>query len=148
MTEYRDMLIDVWIDASVLNDDGEDQPDWVYTHMHEIEKAIGKDVLDLAYERYTKRDASHLYKGAKVRSKRRVPYSELFNDPQDTYRDDEGSLALDADLKGEIVEDYIDHEIDPEGYFDCSVLFETSESGLPLLCRVEWLEWEDDQDEA
>lgn len=145
----KDILIGMWVDSEVRKRQFEYRIDgWIEAWMHEIEKEISLDELELAYERFVKRGDEHLYKGAAVRTKRPIPYSELFNDFADEYpiaADD--YFFLGAGWEGQIVDTWLDADESDNGYFDCSVNFPEHGS---WLCRVEWLDWEcdDDDDES
>lgn len=66
----QSLLVTIYIDTR-LDIDGENtwaterQEAW----MHEIEKELGAEYLELQYERFIKRDADRLHVGAQVKSK-------------------------------------------------------------------------------
>ena len=141
MNNLQSLLESIYIDMR-LDQDSEEVwlSDRMAAQMHEIEDELGKKYLNNLYERFLKTDNYHLYIGAKVRVKRHVPYSELFNDPTNEYSEDEGSFSLEEGREGEIIE----IDVDPEfSYWDCTVKFKHD---IHVMCRVEWLDWEDDDE--
>lgn len=142
MNSCENMLKGIYIDIC-LDEDGDFGLSYrMHAWKQQLEKEFGKEELSLAHERFVKTDDDHLYVGAKVRVKRHIPYSEVFNDPGDTYLDDDGSFSLAEGLEGEIVEIDVDPEFD---YWDCTVAFHGGE--MPVMCKVEWLKWGDDEED-
>ncbi len=145
MEQYRNLLKDIWVDAQIVMDYEEAQPDWVYNNIRDIEKLIDLEELALHKGRFVKRGSDHLYKGAQVRTKRDIYYGEMFNDP--AGQSPQATPFLDKGRSGTITDIWLDDEESDHGYFDCVVYFANVGT---LLCRVEWLEWLEDleDDEA
>lgn len=140
MNDYREMLKGIWTDAKTVMDYEEQQPEWVYSWMHEIEAAINLKELELHKERFDKTMNSCLYKGAKVRVKRDLYFGELWNDPEG-----QSPITTPMLLKGQLGEISavdLDEEENDNGYYDCSVSFPAG----AWLMRVEWLDFLEDED--
>lgn len=142
MNSLQSLLESIYIDMRLDLHYGHSLSERMSNQSFEIEKELGEEHCDLIFERFLKTGDDYLYVGAKVRVKRFVPYSEVFNDPGDTYLDDDGSFSLAEGLEGEIVEIDVDPEFD---YWDCTVAFHGGE--MPVMCKVEWLKWGDDEED-